>query len=150
MIEFGSKSAGAEWILRLDDDEFPSRNLLSWLAAATSDESFDAYAISRRDVSRRGGGYFYSRWPSRWTLGADYVFNPQPRLHRAHRVTYIEKVHSSGFVIPEPHGLAPGGAFFVHCNNLLRSPTERLAKVRKYATYDEPLSWNAPTNPCPS
>ncbi|MBU3890835.1 hypothetical protein [Methylosinus sp. KRF6] len=30
MIEVGAKSAGTPWVLRLDDDEFPSRGLLNW------------------------------------------------------------------------------------------------------------------------
>jgi hypothetical protein len=142
MIEFGSKAAGSEWVLRMDDDEFPSQKLLDWVAevGARSPEPF--WGISRRDVSLRDEGFVYSRWPARnaWT-GDHFCLNPQLRLHRVHAVHYIEKVHTPGFEAPPPHAHAPEACFFIHFNNVVRSIGDRVAKVRKYALADDQRAW---------
>ena len=33
MLEFGARHAGVDWLLRVDDDEFPSRALLRWISS---------------------------------------------------------------------------------------------------------------------
>src|ERR1700682_2434200 len=56
MIEFGSKVAGAEWILRLDDDEFPSKGLLQWAQTeAMARPNVHAWMVSRRELFRHDG-----------------------------------------------------------------------------------------------
>ena len=54
---------------------------------------------------------------------------------------YIEKLHTSGFEPIGAVGDAPQDCFFIHCNNLLRSPAERLEKLRTYARYDLEIAW---------
>lgn len=136
MVEFGAKASGTTWILRFDDDEFPSSRLLQWARKAIFDSKFQAYEISRRDVSLVQDNFCYSRWPARWALAKYFTPNPQIRLFRAQGVEYIEKLHTPGFKEPDALGSAPSDCFFVHCNNLLRSGAERLEKLRIYAKYD--------------
>jgi len=90
MIEFGAKAAGTEWVLRLDDDEFPSQKVLDWVAKVGTRSSRPFWGLSRRDVSLRDEGFVYSQWPARnvWT-GDRFCLNAQLRLYRANSVRYI-------------------------------------------------------------
>ena len=141
MIEFGSKLSGVSWILRLDDDEFPTRRLLDWARLAISAPQYNAYRISRRDVAIRGAKYCYSRWPARWAYSHHFLPNAHARLHAVSYVKYVEKVHTSGVEPIGALGEAPQDCFFIHCNNILRSPSERLQKLRTYARYDPVSAW---------
>lgn len=141
MIAFGAGAAGTPWVLRLDDDEFPSRNLLSWIDRALLEPKSDAFEISRREISRVDGRHCYTRWPTRWASMEEPFLTPQIRLFDVRKVNYIQKVHTPGFERPAHLERAPWDCFFVHCNNLLRSPSERLQKVRTYARHDERTAW---------
>ena len=142
MIEFGSKAAATEWVLRMDDDEFPSRNLFDWIENVGMRSSRPFWGISRREVSLRDEGFVYSRWPTHYEWTGDcFRFNIMWRLHRVNAVNYIERVHTPGFECPAPHAYAPETCFFIHFNNIIRSLSDRIAKVRKYASLDERLSW---------
>jgi hypothetical protein len=142
MIEFGSKAAGTEWVLRVDDDEFPSRELLDWVVreGVTSEAAY--WGISRKEISFQEAGFVYSRWPPRVAWIDDrFVLNPQIRLYRANAVRYVEKLHTPGFEAPPPLAFAPEGCSLIHFNNIVRSVGERIAKVRKYALINEKLAW---------
>jgi hypothetical protein len=140
MVEFGSRQAGAEWILRLDDDEFPSAALLRWVYSIGVKSLNQAWNISRRELFLHEGDIFYSRSPGcfRHPQAPEYL-GPQGRFHRVDRVKYINRIHTVGFESPRYFPLAPEDAFFVHCNCLLRTPVERWEKIRKYEEI-EPLS----------
>ena len=140
MIEFASRHAEAEWILRLDDDEFPSAALLRWVSSIGVKSLNQAWNISRRELFVHEGDIFYSRAPGcfRHPQAPEYL-GPQGRFHRVDRVKYINRIHTVGFESPRFFPLAPENAFFVHCNCLLRTPVERWEKIRKYEEI-EPLS----------
>jgi glycosyltransferase involved in cell wall biosynthesis len=142
MIEFGSRAAGTEWVLRMDDDEFPSQKLLDWVAKVGTRSSKPFWGVSRRDVCLRDEGFVYSRWPARnvWT-GDCFCLNAQLRLHRVDAVRYIERLHTPGFETPPPHAYAPEDCFFIHFNAVVRSASDRVAKLRRYASLDEKLAW---------
>jgi Glycosyl transferase family 2 len=142
MIEFGAKAAGTDWVLRLDDDEFPSRQLLEWAAAVESISKGPIWSVARKDVYLREGRFVYSQWPTRsvW-LGDRFSLNPQERLFRPDAVRYAETVHSAGFEWKPPYQHAPEGCLFIHFNNVVRNVGQRLAKVRKYALLNETLAW---------
>ena len=55
MIEFGSRASGASRILRLDDDEFPTRRLLDWARRESAAPRFDAYRIFAARPDAAGG-----------------------------------------------------------------------------------------------
>jgi hypothetical protein len=140
MIEFGSRHAGAEWILRVDDDEFPSAALLRWVSSIGVKSLNQAWNISRRELFLHDGEIFYSRSPGRFghPQVPEYLC-PQGRFYNVERVQYINRIHTMGFESPRYFPLAPENAFFVHCNCLLRTPAERWEKIRKYEAI-EPLS----------
>lgn len=142
MIEFGAKAAGTEWALRLDDDEFPSRQLLEWAATVELRSKGPVWCIARKDVYSRDGRFVYSQWPPRlvW-IGDRFSLNPQERLFRVDTVRYTNIVHSAGFETLPPYQHAPEGCLFIHFNNIVRNVGQRLAKVRKYALLNETLAW---------
>ncbi len=142
MLEFGSHAADSDWVLRLDDDEFPSKDLLRWVEETAIHASCDCWTLSRRDVSLESGRPVYSRWPTFIAFdGAQSLFNPHLRLYRPAAMEWKEAVHTPGFSHPRRLAHAPVSIFFAHFNNLLRSPVERLAKVRTYARFDPELAW---------
>lgn len=151
MIEFGSKIVESKWALRFDDDEFPSKKLISNLDKMCSSRVFDAWQISRREVYERDNKFLYSRWPSRIQYfinnlqdpGIIELLQPFPRLYRTDRVNYVRKVHTAGYQTPERVGYAESDAFFVHFQGLVKTPDQRLNKVRRYAAVgDRQDAWS--------
>jgi hypothetical protein len=139
MIEFAAATCGADWVLRFDDDEFPTRALLQWAAAATRSLN-QVWAISRRELFRAESAVYYSRSPGRFDSPfAPRLLYPQFRLFHRRRVVFSQRVHTPGFDDPRYFGFAPGEVYFAHFNCLLRTPAERLSKIRKYESI-EPLS----------
>jgi hypothetical protein len=140
MIEFSSRNAGAEWIPRLDDVEFPSAALLRWVSSIGVTSLNQAWNISRRELFLHDGEIFYSRSLGRFghPQAPEYL-GPHARFHHFERVQYVNRVHTQGFEHPQFCPLAPENTFFVHCNCLLDTPAERWEKIRKYEQI-EPLS----------
>ena len=142
MIEFGAKAAQTRWVLRLDDDEFPSRQLLEWAAEVELKSKGPVWCIARKDIYSREGRFIYSQWPPRMVwVGDRFSLNPQERLFRVDAVRYTDTVHSPGFESHPPYQHAPEGCLFIHFNNIVRDVGQRLAKVRKYALLNETLAW---------
>jgi len=56
-------------------------------------------------------------------------------------VEYSNIIHSPGFASKRPWQFAPGDAFFVHLDVLLRSAGERLEKLRRYEEIEPNSSW---------
>ena len=134
MIEFGSRRCGTPWVLRLDDDEFPSQRLLDWLERFAPNSRNQTFSLSRRELFARGGRIYFSRSISKYH-GYDRTYlHPQPRFHHVDRVSYIEQVHSTGVFGPTYSAFVPPDAYFIHLSCLLRSPTERLEKIAAYET----------------
>lgn len=125
----GIAAADAAWVLRMDDDEMPSRALIDWIGTTALHRPEPAFYVSARQAWHGG----YSRME-------DFYFNharpdflmPQPRLFRPDRVTFTDALHTAGIVVPPDTGWAPRGAFFLHFDWLLRGPEERLAKLARY------------------
>jgi glycosyltransferase involved in cell wall biosynthesis len=116
MIEFAANFLRKEWVLRIDDDEFPSINMLEWLEFASQNSTQNAWSISRRDVSLNNGQFVYSNWPTRKVFnGESYIHNPQLRFYRTAAVSYIEKLHTPGFEVRGSQSIAPNSVYFIHC-----------------------------------
>ncbi len=142
MIEFGSRAAGTRWVLRLDDDEFPSCALLRWLREHGVRSVRTAWALSRRELFLNGDEILYSRSPTRfWDERHPGFLNPQVRFYRADLVRYEEKLHSCGFDAKDDVGMAPDGAFFLHMSCLMRSPQERYEKLVRYEAISANSAW---------
>ncbi len=124
----GAAHADAAWLLRIDDDEMPSRALLRWMEDALPVRSEPSMYVSCRQAWHGG----YSRME-------DFYFNharpdflmPQPRLFRPDRVRYVTDLHTPG-IDPDGAGWAPPDKFFLHFDWLVRDEATRWAKLRRY------------------
>jgi len=134
MIEFGAHAAGGGWLLRLDDDEFPTRALMQWTEIVGAKSLNQAWQVSRRELFRdESGTIVYSRAPTRCPSPYRPEFlHPQPRFFHADRVRWLEQVHTVGYENPLFFDFVPEQAFIIHCNCLLRTPAERLDKILRY------------------
>jgi MoaA/NifB/PqqE/SkfB family radical SAM enzyme len=139
MIEFGARAACADWVWRLDDDEFPSRALVEWVKSA--EINTDVVGASRREVHYFQEKYVYSRWPTRLKEDRSAV-NYQYRIFRRDAVRYVHRVHTPGFELPSQPFEIPGDLFTIHLNCILHNVDFRLSKVRAYAQHNEALSWS--------
>ena len=133
MIEFGAGHAGVDWCLRVDDDEFPSRALLRWVASVGVKSLNQGWHISRRTLFVRDAKIYFSRSPGHFAhpQAADFL-HPHLRLFCAERVTYLTRLHTSGFAKLAYASFAPQLAFLIHCSCLLRTPAERWQKIQNY------------------
>lgn len=146
MIAFACQKTPTPWSLRFDDDEFPSQNLLRSLKTLCSDEKIDAWWLPRREVSLVNGRFVYSRFPT--SYGYFYegdvfrkTMTPQLRLLRNSSLEFIEEVHTPGVKVPSASQTVEDSCFFIHCKNFMTTPSERLGKVRKYASHDPKKAW---------
>ncbi len=136
-----SRFVDRDWILRLDDDEFPSRGLLEWAKKAIAAPDIASWWLPRVTLFRHKGRLKYSRIKTHYHLyPRSLLLDPQCRLYRHREVSYITNVHTSGFESAN-EGLAPASAFFLHLDVLLRNPGERLAKMRRYETIKPRSTW---------
>lgn len=125
----GAMEAGTEWLLRIDDDEFPSRELINWINHTGIHRPEPAFYLSCRQAwhggySRLEGFYFNHSRP-------DFLL-PQPRFFRPSQVTFTDALHTPGIIVPPDTGWAPSTAFFLHTDWLVRSKDARLAKLARY------------------
>jgi hypothetical protein len=142
MIKEACNHVDTPWVLRLDDDEFPSQGLLSWLNQFDQQNKIVCWSISRRDISYINHKFVFSQWPTRFKHTRNgLVFNPQARLFKHESIEFINHVHTPGIVVPQNNSYAPNHAFFVHFNNIVRSSQQRLDKVRYYAQFKLTESW---------
>ncbi|WP_176722380.1 glycosyltransferase family 2 protein [Candidatus Thiosymbion oneisti] len=121
----------AQWVLRLDDDEFPSHALIDWIPDRLDSLDTNIVGIPRRWV--RMGKNEHCEFSNHPLLKQDQdKMDIQWRLFRPDRVDYITDIHSPGFRASA--GLvAPDEAFLVHFDWIIRS---RQARARKVADYD--------------
>lgn len=127
MIERLSTQAKATWVLRLDDDEFPTKAMLTYVAHIIHDETVYAVGFVRKQcaVSRRR------------TLKASTIHHEtdhrQWRLYRPAQMTWTQAVHTAGFTPVAAHSqAAPESAFMVHLDWSLHDYASRAAKVKRY------------------
>lgn len=139
MIEFASHLVERDWILRIDDDEFPSRRLLAWAEETGCRTNVDCWSLSRLPLLRYEDGIRYARLRSLHHSGKEFI-GPHSRLYRHRRVEYCHEMHSAGFKTHRMH-FAPADAFLVHCEVLLKNATERLEKLRRYEAGTPGSGW---------
>lgn len=139
---------GCSWTLRLDDDEFPSQELISWLHSDEK-ESSTRWVVSRRDLLNAKLGYGYNR---HWAMYHD-VSNPDYhyghiRIYKHDSVDFIETIHTAGIKLDECR-YVPETAYFVHLDAILRSLSERIEKLRAYERDHPGSSWRFGNNYLP-
>jgi peptidoglycan/xylan/chitin deacetylase (PgdA/CDA1 family)/2-polyprenyl-3-methyl-5-hydroxy-6-metoxy-1,4-benzoquinol methylase/glycosyltransferase involved in cell wall biosynthesis len=118
------------WILRLDDDELPTPNLLNYAAAVAASDSIAAHIFVRACLRYNAGSgrlersYFFA-------FGPDGGLERQCRLYRPESVTYHGDLHSRGFS-PVAEKSAPPDIYMLHFDWVLRSEQARRMKFENY------------------
>lgn len=144
MIGYGSMKCDAKWVLRMDDDEFPSSRLMDWATNEGTKSLNQFWFIPRKELFFHEGKIFSNESPGRFSHPLNpWILNPQARLHHTERVEYLHQVHTTGFAQQDFYGFAPPDAYFIHCNALLRSPLSRLMKIRHYEAIKPLSTWAA-------
>jgi hypothetical protein len=142
MLEFAAQNANADWLLRLDDDELPSRGLIEFALDHGIKSKNQCWFIERRELYWQGDEVAYSRSVGKYPL-PDYpqYLHPMARLYHVDRVKYLEEVHTTGFHELKLYGFAPPEAYIVHLNCLVNSFDRRLNKVLNYEKIKPGVSW---------
>jgi hypothetical protein len=76
MIEFASRSVKRDWSLRMNDDEFPSRMLLSWAEEIGCLSDKVHWTLSRRELLRHDSEIKYSQLESHYHAGTIITLAP--------------------------------------------------------------------------
>lgn len=127
IIEAMSMACTTPWILRIDDDELPSRAMIEFVARAIRSDHADVYGFSRNQcLVSPGCGLLHD--PKSTHI--------QWRLYRKDRMKYISAGHTPGF---QMHGLrtleAPTDARMIHLDWALHSYDERRNKIARYDSH---------------
>jgi hypothetical protein len=142
MIEFGAANCRTNWVLRLDDDEFPSQNLLIWIEEVGSKSRNQCWFIPRKEVYERDNEILYSLSIGKFPLPKfPSQLHPMARLFNKKCVVFKEEVHTTGFEELLLFNFSPSESFIVHFNCLIRSMSERLNKIKYYEKIKPNLAW---------
>jgi hypothetical protein len=129
------------WVVRLDDDEFPSASLITWLNLSLPTIDASNLALSRRDVYFFKGRLCFSRLEDYYFHPEDPTYlDPQWRVFKSRHVDFIENIHTPGFENPESTA-APPSAYFVHFDWIMRSFAERWEKLKRYERQAPGAGW---------
>jgi hypothetical protein len=141
-IRFGAEACKTDWVLRIDDDEFPSAAFTQWIKSGAHQRTDTAWYSSVREVQATAQGFAFAIWLPRVSTHTHYnVLNPMLRLFNRRKVQFTEAFHSAGFTLPGTAPFLPGQYFIIHCNNVVRSMAERVKKLRHYADIDTAKTW---------
>jgi hypothetical protein len=121
----------SKWVIRLDDDELPSRAMRNFAATRLDGLGRDVIGFQRRWIRPLGDGRCaYSRHPLIQSFFG--ALDAQWRAFRPDAVAYCSDIHTPGFVVPRGCPIAPSGAFIAHFNWLVRTAGERRRQVAAY------------------
>jgi hypothetical protein len=142
MLEFAASHAGVNWLLRIDDDELPSKGLIDFVTKKGVHSKNQCIFIERRELFRDGRNIVYSQSPGKYPLPAyPQRLHPMARFFHVDRVEYLEEIHTTGFQDLKLYGFAPTDACLIHFNCLLHDFESRLEKIKKYALYNRGVSY---------
>jgi hypothetical protein len=128
LIEKFKALVNTPWILRIDDDECPSRELVEWIMASGCDFDQESVSFPRRWLRFSSANKLEFAASASWDQkGEDRQF----RLYCKDTVNYINDIHTPGFLM-SGFVQAPSNAVIYHFDWIIRSKSERLAKVAKY------------------
>ena len=117
--------ASCPWILRMDDDELFSPELVGFLGGVNNYCDYTMIGIHRKWCRVNHSGRL--QWTAFPPIGFDWQF----RLAQKDRITYVSRVHTPGIKI-ENVAFAPLDSFIVHLDYLYSPFEERLKKVENY------------------
>jgi len=126
------KGSTAEWLLRLDDDEFPSTDMLGWIRRHVKTLDSAAVGFSRRWCWTRAGRLAYAvPRDFFWLPESPDQLDPQIRLFRPAIVRWTTDIHTPGFAAKDI-SFAPPFAYLCHFDWMMRSRAERNEKIARY------------------
>jgi Methyltransferase domain/Glycosyl transferase family 2 len=145
IMPYLSKSIQEEYIFRLDDDEFPARELIEWVnSIPDSDYAFvTSWWIPRYEVAFLDGRLqsCHPKW-FRTKVGASLYYNLQGgRFYRHRDVTYDKVGPHHGNFISDYVSHAPPDALLIHLDYLVRTMEERLNKLRSTEMRFKDAGW---------
>ena len=123
MIEHISRSVATEWVLRIDDDELPSRAILEMCGAGLSGVAQPIVSFPRRNCGLTRCRQF--------AFDGRSDEDRQFRLYRVNEVQYSTAIHTPALIIERsvkmvnPH-------FLIHFDWAVHSYEERKSKVDRY------------------
>jgi len=127
VMEEISKKAGTDWVLRLDDDEIPSRAMLDFVFKIIAFDDIDVVGFRRYQCAvAKSGVVLFSQ-------EHDSETHRQWRLYRPQRMDFVKRIHSPGFRRNRQRSIkAPDDAFMIHLDWAVHSYEERLVKINRY------------------
>jgi len=117
------------WILRLDDDELPSRNLLAWIKTNLPSIATPSVALPRLWVKRLKNGSICTTDCEK--IFGDWGYDHQIRLFQPSSVEPIQSIHTPGFK-SNFYKAPKSNASIYHFDWIVRSYEERKEKLNRY------------------
>ena len=123
----------AGWLLRMDDDELPSRAMFDYLRGSEPGPETKVVGFARHFFRRDPDGHLSrGEWTQKSYLYKGLRNDWQYRLFRAEQVELTDAIHTPGFIVPEQKTQADPQAFIAHFVWILRTLEQRRAKVLSY------------------
>ena len=126
LVELISRTCRTPWLLRVDDDELPSEEMLKWVEQAIHRDDGAVYGFPRHQCAVSRSGKLVQR---NTVSPLDHI---QWRLYQPSRVTYCRGVHQPGFRWQGESVRAPVEANLIHLDWAVHTYEERRAKIERY------------------
>ena len=121
----------SDWVIRLDDDELPTKWLCRWAATHACRLDMTVFGFQRRWIRLRPDGRLdYSNHPL--ITSPQGILDTQWRMFRPNAMQFRSDIHTPGFHVPKGSPVAPHRAFIAHFSWLVRSAEERRRQVDDY------------------
>lgn len=134
MIQELSIRSGTEWVLRMDDDELPSKAMLTHIQKVLSNKTINSVGFPRLQCTVTDEAKLKA---SKLHPSTAHI---QWRLYRPKMVPYTTEIHTPGFI---PDGktsaVAPIEATMIHLDWSFHSYENRWAKVKRYDAHSDGL-----------
>lgn len=139
LIEQISQACRTKWVLRIDDDELPSRAMMDFVHEVVANGEKKVYGFPRHQCAVSKSGRLLA------SAKDSPLDHRQWRLYRPAAVRFIHGVHTPGFEWHGPGGVAPLEASLIHLDWAVRSYDERKRKVERYDahTSNEGTKWRS-------
>jgi hypothetical protein len=127
IIERISRHCGTRWVLRIDDDELPSLQMLAFVNSVIAGDSCRAVSFERHQcVVNRSGAMLRNTRHSP-------VVHRQWRLYQPDAVEFHARGHTRCFELdPLSELAAPSEAHMIHLDWVFHSREERVQKIARY------------------
>ena len=145
IMPFLSKSIREDYVFRLDDDEFPARELIDWVNSIP-DSKFafvTSWWIPRYEVALLDGQLWscHPKWMRTKVGSALYENLHGGRFYRHKDVIYDEVGPHHGNFVSDYVSHAPAEALLIHLDYLVRTMEERLNKIRSTEKRFKDAGW---------